>query len=78
MDRDAALQLQAMSSSELAEFNERVVDEFLGRAVNTWHWADVTVDTSTGGTSWDSRLAGGMDTTRPIGATTRTMTSRVS
>lgn len=48
MDLDVARRLETMSSSEAAAFNERVVDEFLSHAVNTWHLADVTVDTSTG------------------------------
>ncbi|MFN8634348.1 MAG: DUF4241 domain-containing protein [Chloroflexota bacterium] len=48
MDGDVAHQLGAMSSAEAAAFNERVVDEFLSHAVNTWHWADVTVNASNG------------------------------
>jgi hypothetical protein len=48
MDRDVADRLVAMSASEAAAFSERVVDEFLSHAVNTWHWANVRVDTSTG------------------------------
>jgi hypothetical protein len=48
MDAEVAQQLGSMSRAEAATFSERVVDEFLDHSVNTWHWADVTVDASTG------------------------------